>query len=150
SRRAGAATAAAWIASCWRRPRLPWTSWGSHLSADRHRSSKRWPARSWTSATIRSGSRPSASAQQEDEMEALKLDGTAAAGLRQEVVAPEITTAVGTCDNCGTAGAVGGVSLYKGPGMVLRCPHCNSVLVKVVTDGTRIWLNAGGLRALEL
>jgi hypothetical protein len=83
-------------------------------------------------------------------MDALKLDGNAAAGLLQEIFAAEITTALGTCDGCGAVDPVGGVSLYAGAGIVLRCPHCDSVLVKVVTDGTRIWLDARGVRALEL
>ena len=34
-------------------------------------------------------------------MEALRLDGNAAAGLLGEVFAGEVTTAVGTCDGCG-------------------------------------------------
>jgi hypothetical protein len=83
-------------------------------------------------------------------MDALKLDGNAAAGLLQEVFAAEITTALGTCDGCGAVDAVGGISLYSGAGLVLRCPHCDSVLVKLVTDGTRIWLDARGVRSLEL
>ena len=83
-------------------------------------------------------------------MDALKLDGNAAAGLLQEIFASEITTALGTCDGCGAVDAVGGVSLYSGAGLVLRCPHCDWVLVKLVTDGTRIWLDARGVRSLEL
>ena len=83
-------------------------------------------------------------------MDALKLDGNAAAGLLQEVFTTEITTARGMCAGCGAVEPVGAVSLYSGAGMVLRCPHCDAVLVKVVTDGTRIWLDARGVRALEL
>jgi hypothetical protein len=83
-------------------------------------------------------------------MDALKLDGNAAAGLLQEVFTAEITTARGMCAGCGAVEAVGAVSLYTGAGMVLRCPHCDTVLVKVVTDGTRIWLDARGVRGLEL
>lgn len=83
-------------------------------------------------------------------MDALKLDGNAAAGLLQEVFTAEITTARGTCAGCGAVEPVGAVSLYSGAGIVLRCPHCDSVLVKVVTDGARIWLDARGVRALEL
>ena len=32
----------------------------------------------------------------------------------------------------------------------LRCPQCDSVLVKVATDGERIWLDMRGVRSLEL
>jgi hypothetical protein len=34
--------------------------------------------------------------------------------------------------------------------MVLRCRQCDSVLVKVATDGERIWLDMRGVRTLEL
>jgi hypothetical protein len=37
-------------------------------------------------------------------MDELMLDGNAIAGLLQEVFAVQITTAVGTCVSCGTAG----------------------------------------------
>ena len=46
---------------------------------------------------------------------------------------------------------MGAVVVYSaGPGLVLRCRGCDSVLVKVATDGTRIWLDMSGVRTLEL
>jgi hypothetical protein len=33
---------------------------------------------------------------------------------------------------------------------VLRCPHCDSVLMKVVSDGERVWMDPRGMRMLEL
>ena len=83
-------------------------------------------------------------------MEALRLDGNAAAGLLREVFAAEATTAVGTCDHCGSAEAVGAIHVYLAAGTVLRCPHYESVVLKVVTDGERIWVDFRGLRTLEL
>ena len=84
-------------------------------------------------------------------MDALKLDGNAAAGILQEVFAAEVTTATGTCDNCGAVEAVGAVVVYaRGPGTVLRCPHCDGVLMKVVAAGGRLWVDLRGLRTLEL
>jgi len=84
-------------------------------------------------------------------MEALKLDGNAAAGILQEIFAVEITTATGTCDHCGAVEAMGAVDVYMyAPGTVLRCPQCDSVLMKVVTDGERIWADPRGMRMLEL
>jgi hypothetical protein len=82
--------------------------------------------------------------------EALKLDGNAAAGILQEIFAVEITAASGTCDGCGAVDAIGAVSVYACAGTVLRCPHCDAVLMKVVTDGKRIWADLRGLRSLEL
>ena len=83
-------------------------------------------------------------------MEALRLDGNAAAGLLSEVFAAEMTTAVGTCDNCGWADAVGAIHLYLAAGTVLRCRTCEAVVMKIVTDGERIWMDLRGLRSLEL
>jgi hypothetical protein len=84
-------------------------------------------------------------------MDELKLDGNAAAGILQEIFSVEITAALGTCDGCGAVEAVGAVAVYaRGPGTVLRCPHCDNVLVKVVSDGARIWADLRGVRMLEL
>jgi hypothetical protein len=83
-------------------------------------------------------------------MEELRLDGNAAGGVLQQVFAAEITNAVGTCDGCGATDAVGAVYVYRAAGTVLRCPHCDSVLMKIVTAGERIWIDARGLSALEL
>jgi Family of unknown function (DUF6510) len=83
-------------------------------------------------------------------MEALRLDGNAAAGLLSEVFAGEVTTAIGTCDSCGSAEAVGAIHVYMAAGAVLRCPHCEAVVMKVVTDGERIWVDMRGLRTLGL
>ena len=84
-------------------------------------------------------------------MDDLKLDGNAAAGILQEIIAVEVTAARGTCDGCGAVEAVGAVAVYaRGPGTVLRCTHCDSVLAKVVTDGERVWADLRGLRTLEL
>ena len=83
-------------------------------------------------------------------MEALRLDGNAVAGLLGEVFAGEVTTAVGTCEGCGAVEPVGAVHVYMAAGTVLRCPHCDAVVMKVVTDGKRIWIDVRGLRTLEL
>jgi Zn finger protein HypA/HybF involved in hydrogenase expression len=84
-------------------------------------------------------------------MEDLKLDGNAAAGLLQQVFAVEITAASGTCDHCGAVEPVGAVALYvHAPGLVLRCPHCDGLLMKIATDGERCWLDLRGVRTLEL
>jgi Zn finger protein HypA/HybF involved in hydrogenase expression len=83
-------------------------------------------------------------------MEALRLDGNAAAGILQQVFAFEVTTAVGTCAGCGATDEVGAVHVYMAAGVVLRCPHCDAVLMRVVDGGTRMWLDLGGLRTLEV
>ena len=83
-------------------------------------------------------------------MDELVLDGNAVAGLLAEVFGIDSTTARGTCDGCGAVEQVGAVRVYKAAGFVLRCPHCEAVLAKLVTDGARTWVDFRGLRALEL
>jgi hypothetical protein len=83
-------------------------------------------------------------------MDALMLDGNAVAGLLQEVFAVEMTTAIGTCGNCGASDAVGAVHVFRGAGIVLRCPHCDNPLVKIVKDDTRLWIGFPGVRTLEV
>ena len=83
-------------------------------------------------------------------MDKLMLDGNAVAGLLQEVFAVEMTTAVGTFGGCGTAGPVGAVHVYRGAGIVLRCPHCGNALAKIVKSDSRVWIDLTGMRALEV
>jgi Zn finger protein HypA/HybF involved in hydrogenase expression len=83
-------------------------------------------------------------------MDELILDGNAVAGLLAEAFGAELTTARGTCNHCGAVDAVGAVRVYKAAGFVLRCPSCESVLAKLVTDGSRTWIDFRGLRALEV
>ena len=83
-------------------------------------------------------------------MNELRLDGNAVAGLLQEVFAVEMTTAIGTCSGCGTAGPVGAAHLYRVAGNVLRCPHCDNVLAKIVKNDSRVWIDLTGIRTLEV
>ena len=78
------------------------------------------------------------------------LDGNAIAGLLQEVFSAEMTTAIGTCGNCGTAGPVGAAHVYRGAGIVLRCPHCDAVLATIVRNDSRVWIDLTGIRTLEV
>jgi uncharacterized Zn finger protein len=81
----------------------------------------------------------------------LKLDGNSAAGLLQEVFGKEVTTAACTCDNCGNVEAVGALVVYSyAPGTVVRCATCDAVVMRIVTDGRRYWVDLRGARSLEL
>src|SRR5689334_22282425 len=116
----------------------------------RRRSSRRWPRRSCGSATIPERSRPNASAPQDAEMDDLMLDGNAIAGLLREVFSAEMTTAIGTYGGCGAAGPIGAVHVYRSAGIVLRCPHCDNVLAKVVRNDLRVRIELTGIRTLEV
>jgi hypothetical protein len=69
----------------------------------------------------------------------LRLDGNAAAGMLSEVFSAEMTNAVLTCAGCGQSGALGAAHAYAdGPGLVLRCPACNTMLMRFARLRDRI------------
>ncbi len=81
----------------------------------------------------------------------LVLDGNAAGGVLAEVFVGEVTAAAARCDGCGGVEPVGALRAYvHAPGVVLRCPHCEAVLVRVVRAGDRCWIDLRGLRWLQL
>jgi hypothetical protein len=82
-------------------------------------------------------------------MDELMLDGNAVAGLLQEVFAVEMTTAIGTCGGCGAGEPIGALHVFRGAGVVLRCPHCDTALVTIVRSKTRVWLGMPGMNGLE-
>lgn len=80
----------------------------------------------------------------------LVLDGNAAAGLLQEIFVLEITTAQVECQACGCTAAVGSLRLYAEPmGAVLRCTHCDGVLIRAVHTPYARWLEMAGARCLR-
>ena len=83
-------------------------------------------------------------------MDALMLDGNAVAGLLQEVFAVEMTTAIATCGACGAAEAIGATQVFRGAGIVMRCPHCDNALVTIVKDDTRVWIGFAGVRTVQV
>jgi Family of unknown function (DUF6510) len=77
--------------------------------------------------------------------ETLRLDGNAAAGILSEVFVPDLTTARATCANCGAIGAMGALLVYAhGMGMVMRCPECEAVVLRVARTRTHLWLDPTG------
>jgi ribosomal protein S27AE len=81
----------------------------------------------------------------------LVLDGNALAGVLGELFQHEMTTARGTCGECGMTGPLAEVRLYaNAPGAVARCPGCGQVLFTVVKESGRYWLGFDRLRRLEI
>jgi hypothetical protein len=78
------------------------------------------------------------------------LDGNAVAGLLQEVFTVEMTTAIETCNTCGATDAVGALHVFRGAGIVMRCPHCHSALMTIVSDDTRVCIGFAGVSTLQV
>jgi uncharacterized protein DUF6510 len=77
------------------------------------------------------------------------LDGNAIAGTLMVVFGTEMTTATGTCANCGTRSLVGEFDVYlRGPGTVARCRHCGAVVMVLVEVHDVMCVDLRGLEAL--
>lgn len=81
----------------------------------------------------------------------LMVDANAVAGMLQEVFAMEMTASPMQCSHCGYEGAVGTLLAFIcTPGVVLRCPGCESVILRIVTTPQAVYLDARGAAYLRL
>jgi hypothetical protein len=81
----------------------------------------------------------------------LWTDGTALAGPLQDVVRVDVTTAIGRCTQCGRTAPMAEVRVFDhAPGVVARCPVCDQVLLRLVRDRGRAWLDLRGLSFLQV
>ena len=81
----------------------------------------------------------------------LWTDGNALAGPLHDVFSVEVTTAIGRCTNCRREGPMAEARVYDhAPGVVARCPACDQVLLRLVRDRGRAWLDLRGLTYLQL
>lgn len=81
----------------------------------------------------------------------LRLDGNAAAGVLADIFGVEMTVSWTVCASCGDHNAVGRLTVYMhGAGVVLRCPSCGNVQIKVGTVPRYHRIDLQGVRALEL
>lgn len=79
-----------------------------------------------------------------------RLDGNAIAGIALELFGRELTLATGVCGSCGAAALVAELRVYMGAGIVVRCPSCEAVLMRIVESPRRVWLDLSGLATLEI
>ena len=77
------------------------------------------------------------------------LDGNAIAGLLSHVFGAEMTTATGTCANCGAGGPVAETVVFlRAPGTVVRCRTCSGVMMVFVTVRETTCVDLRGLSNL--
>jgi hypothetical protein len=88
---------------------------------------------------------------QPDLNRSLMLDGNAAAGILDEIFALEMTSSPIQCANCGRQGKMGSLLAFnQSPGMVLRCPACENILMRIVQVSGAIYLDMRGTAYLRL
>jgi len=86
-----------------------------------------------------------------DPIAARRLDGNAAGGILAEVFAVDVTAARSRCAGCGTTSMLGAHHLYAdAPALVLRCPNCTGMVLRVGSREGRLLLDMSGSSLLEI
>jgi Family of unknown function (DUF6510) len=81
----------------------------------------------------------------------MALDGNAIGGLLLEIFAAEMTSAEATCAACGAVRSVAETMVYlRGPGTVVRCRSCTSVLMVISRVRGLNCVDLSGLEALRV
>lgn len=80
-----------------------------------------------------------------------RLDGNAAAGMLQAIFPFEMTMAHATCVGCGQTNVMAELMVYKhGMGTIVRCPTCDTALIRMAESKGRYWLDVRGVRVLQI
>ena len=78
------------------------------------------------------------------------LDGNAVAGVLRNVFGVEMTDSAGTCGSCGTTAVLGESAAFPGgPGTVIRCCHCDGLLMVITLVRGVHCVDLMGLAALD-
>jgi len=81
----------------------------------------------------------------------MELDGNAIGGLLGDVFGTDMTSAGATCASCGATGPVAETMVYlRGPGTVVRCRNCTSLLMVISQVRGLNCVDLGGIAALEV
>jgi len=79
------------------------------------------------------------------------LDGNAAAGLLAEIFAFEVTATRAVCAGCGAIAPVGSLAAYGlEMGAILRCPGCDTALIRVARLATGYGIDLRGTRVMRV
>ncbi|GAA4877279.1 DUF6510 family protein [Actinomycetospora straminea] len=83
--------------------------------------------------------------------ESRRLDGNAAGGRLADVFAFDATVVQTRCGACGTRAPLGQYHVYAdAPGMVVRCPGCENVVLRMAQTPGHTWLDMGGAITLDI
>jgi hypothetical protein len=65
------------------------------------------------------------------------IDGNGIAGLLAEIGTPDLTSVPRTCHSCGGRHPLGEHRAYRSAGIVLRCPTCHDVAMRIAFNEER-------------
>ena len=98
-----------------------------------------------------SSSRDGAASATADINRELMLDGNALAGIFFDIFGVEMTASPTECASCGRTGDLGTLLAFtRAPGIILRCPACEQVMLRVVRTPGGTYLDARGVVYLKI
>ena len=80
----------------------------------------------------------------------IHLDGNSIAGLLEDLFGRDMTLAAGRCAGCGAEREVGALHVYRSAGIVVRCPDCDTVLLRIVEARDRTWIDFRGFSTVQM
>ncbi len=86
-----------------------------------------------------------------DKNRELMLDANAVAGILQEIFGADMTASPTECAHCGQEGEVGTLLAFtQAPGIILRCPACENIVVRITQTPEAYYIDARGAVYLRL
>lgn len=73
------------------------------------------------------------------------VDGNAIGGVLSDVFGREATDVAGRCRWCGAENFVAALRVYRAAGIVVRCPSCGAIVMRLVEGRDQVWVDLGGL-----
>jgi hypothetical protein len=78
------------------------------------------------------------------------LDGNAVAGMLSELFAFDMTTAILSCDGCGSTAELAEIHVYGGAmGSIFRCIHCDTAVLRIARTPHGFAIDMRGSRRFE-
>ena len=89
-------------------------------------------------------------AMREDPGLELTTDGSSVGGLLATIFGRDVTAEEERCAHCGTVSVIATMRVYgRGPGIVVRCPACTDVIVRIVQTPRGFRVDAPGAPRLR-
>lgn len=89
--------------------------------------------------------------QNDDPAAGLMVDGNAVAGDLEMIFGRDMTANDAECTSCGQTHAMGALLAFTGgPGIVLRCPSCMAVMLRIVRTPRGTSIDARGIAVMQL
>lgn len=80
----------------------------------------------------------------------LTVDGSGVGGVLAAAFGNDVTAMAEQCAHCGTVSMIATMRAYvRGPGIVIRCPACTDIVVRIVETPTGLRIDVSGATRLR-